>query len=320
MLLVSGSTRERRKVPDQTVIAFLCPNCGAEVDVLEGYTNIRCEFCSSRLLITQRIGIPRVFARPKLKSPKKFLKNRIGKDTKIVDLDLLFIPLIKVNAEIIGWIKGHKKGKLKRDHTQEVYSRTQPVESIPRIEGEKLVKKRIRRIQELKIDPSEFYRFGIERVKIKGKKFEAYNDNLLHQFGNVFDLSLSIDEYIKKTSEILINNITREYKKWDEFKHYLRVIKKSAIIYYNPIYFARVQIEGTPYTYSFDAVNGNILLREEVIRKEGKKTIELNLLYSLIGCSGILISLVSSFIGKMPAFLTSLFILFFLWWSQYGSK
>lgn len=304
-------------MPD-TIIAFLCPNCGAEVDALDGYTNIKCDYCGSKLLITQRIGVPRVFAKPELRNPRKFLRSIIDGEIEIIDSDLLFIPLIKVRGEIIGWIKGYKKGEVKKNYHHG--SGSHDTYSPPRIEGEKRVKKRIRRIQEVKIDPSEFYLFGINRVNIKGKKFESYNDNVMHRYGNVFDLPLSTEEYLEIGEEKLINNIVSYYRNWDRFQHNLRVIGRRAIIYYNPVFFVRLEVDGIPYTYSIDAVNKDVILRDELVdTRNYKKTLNTKLLYGLIGGTGILISIVSHLAGILPAFLLGVFSFFGIWWFQHGN-
>ncbi len=304
-------------MPEKSIIAFLCPNCGAEVDALEGYTNVQCEFCGSRLLISRRIGVGRVFAKPLVKNPHQILKRVVGKDVEIVDLDLLFVPLIRVSAEIIGWIYGHKKGEAKKQYIHSAGGGD--VDSAPIVVGERTVKKRIRRIQDIEIDPSEFYRFGIERIKIEDKKFYPYNDNILHRFGNVFDLPLSNDEYIEKGVNTLIDTITSQYKDWDEFKSYLRAIKRNATIYYYPVYFARIESDNIPYTYSIDAVTGDVLLKSKVVEKKSEKTLNMSLLYGGIGMGGIIVSLVAQFISRPAALLIALPLLFFTWRAQYGT-
>lgn len=308
---------------ESTVIAFSCPNCGAEVDMLEGHTNVKCNFCRSRLLVTQKIGAARVFARPKLSNPKRFLRNVAGEEIKIIDLDLLFVPLIKVRAEVIGWIKAHKRGEVKKDTTHYSHGggNIQSPGSSP-VVGEKRVKKRIRRIQDINIDPSAFYRFGVKRIKLEGKKFEAYNDEILHRFGNVFDLPRSVDEYIEEASDKLIRKNTDRYRKWDEFKHYLKTIKESPLIYYNPVYFARIEKDGVPYTYSIDAVNGDVLLRDEVVKMEGKKkSLGINVLYGIIFAVATIISISMKITeNKFPFLIAGFLLMFFIWWGQYGNR
>jgi len=319
-------------MPERVVISFVCPNCGAEVNALEGHTNVQCGYCGSRLLITERLGMPRIFSRPVVKNPRGIIKSIAGKDAKIIDLDLLFIPMIKLRAEIIGWIHGYKKGEVKKDYyydssggsqTNSLYSGAYPGGSSAigaRVVGEKRVKKKVRRILEMRIDPSNFYRFGIERIKLKEKKFEPYDDNLLPQFGNVFDLPLSIKEYLKQGEDTLISNITGEYSGWDEFKWNLRAIKKSAIVYYCPVYFSRLEVAGVPYTYSIDAVSGEVLIREAVVHKKERRVIKLNPLYAIIGLAGVTISVLPSVIGRGWTLLVGLAVLFLIWELQYGTE
>jgi len=308
--------------PKQIIISFLCPNCGAEVDTIEGYTNIRCKYCSSKLLITQRVGLPRVFARPKLENPKTIIKGDAGLNTKIIDLDLLFIPLIKFRAEILGWIYAHKKGEVKKGYYHPVFGETEEDSYSIGMEivGEKTVKKRVRRILEDKIDPSDFYRFGVKRIKIEGKKYEPYDDELLHQFGNVFDLPLSLEEYLSKGQDILLNKVLSHYSSWDELKYILKAIKKEAIIYYYPVYFSRLEVDGIPYTYSIDAVTGEILLKEGLIKKESKRTLNVNSLYSIITFSAVIVTLIYTFFGKVGTVITCLAMLFLVWELQFGTK
>jgi DNA-directed RNA polymerase subunit RPC12/RpoP len=304
------------------VIAFSCPNCGSEIDVVEGYTTTKCKFCSSSLLITNRIGAPRVFAKPKIDKPKNILRERFGMSVQIIDVSLIYVPFIKVSAEIIGWLGGYKKGVVVQESTYTDSGMNIDTISTPRIVGQKRVKKRIRRILEVKLDPSEFYRYGIKRVTTEGKKFEVYDDEALHKYGDVFDLPLPIKEYMDKASDMLIDEIIRDYRDFNEFEYYLRAIKKKAIIYFNPIFFARVKAGKEFYTYSFDAVDGKALVKDKAKKKkeESKKAfLGLNALYGIIGLSGIISSFISSLVGGGVAFVFALFAGFLLWWLQYGN-
>jgi DNA-directed RNA polymerase subunit RPC12/RpoP len=304
------------------VIAFSCPNCGSEIDVVEGYTNTKCKFCDSSLLITSKIGAPRVFAKPKIDKPKNILRERFGMNVDIIDVSLIYVPFIKVSAEIIGWLGGYKKGVIVQEPTYTDSGMNVDTMGTPRVVGEKRVKKRIRRILNVKLDPSEFYRYGIRRVGIEGKKFEVYDDEVLHRYGDVFDLPLSIKEYMDKASDMLIDEIIRDYRDFNEFEYYLRAIKRRAIIYFNPIYFARVKSGGEFYTYSFDAVDGKALVKDKAKKEKGEsKKVFLGLpaLYGIIGLSGILFSFMSSLIGGGVAFVFALLAGFLLWWLQYGN-
>jgi len=301
------------------VIAFSCPNCGAEIDVIEGYTNTKCQFCDSNFLITKKIGAPRIFARPKINKPKQILRQRFGRNVQVIDVSLIYVPFIKVSSEIIGCLGGYKKGVVVQEPT---YNDSGMNIDTTRTVGGKRVKKRIRRILEVKLDPSEFYRYGINRVTTEGKKFEVYDDELLHRYGDVFDLPLPVNEYLDKASEMLIKEIIYDYRDFDKFEHYLRAIKKKAIIYFNPIFFSRLEVNGDFYTYSFDAVNGKALVKDKKKdkQKESKKVfVGLNTLYGIIGATGIILSLISSSAGRGAAFVLALFAGFFLWWLQYGN-
>lgn len=310
-------------MPDNNlaVIAFTCPNCGAEIDVIEGYTNTKCEFCDSNFLITKKIGAPRVFTRPKVKNPEKILRESFGTNIEIIDVSLIYVPFIKVSSEIIGCLGGYKKGVVVREPTYSDSGMSIETVKTSRTVGEKRVKKRIRRILEVKLDPSEFYRYGVKRLTTEGKKFEVYDDELLHRYGNVFDLPLPVKEYMHKASEMLIKEIVRDYRDYDKFEHDLRAIKKKAIIYFNPIFFSRIKANGAFYTYSFDAVNEKPLLKDkkEDSEKSKKVFIKTNTLYGIIATAGVVISLISSSAGKGIAFVFTLFAGFFLWWLQYGN-
>jgi hypothetical protein len=304
------------------VIAFSCPNCGSEIDVIEGYTNTKCRFCDSSLLITNKIGAPRVYAKPKIKKPKTILRERFGRSVNIIDVSLIYVPFIKVSSEIIGWLGGYKKGVVVQEATYTDSGMNVDTMSTPRVVGQKRVKKRIRRILNIKLDPSEFYRYGINRVSTEGKKFEVFEDEVLHRYGDVFDLPLPISEYMEKTSDMLIDEIIRDYRDFNEFEYYLRAIKKKAFIYFNPIYFARVKVDGEFYTYSFDAVDGKALVKDKAKKKKTapkKVYLGLNALYCIIGLSGILFSFISFLLGSGAAFVFALFAGFLLWWLQYGN-
>jgi hypothetical protein len=312
------------KMDEETlaVIAFTCPNCGAEIDVVEGYTNTKCRFCDSNFLITKKIGAPRVFSRPKIKTPKEIIRQRFGRRVKIIDISLIYVPFIKVSSEIIGCLGGYKKGVVVKQETTYTDSgiNVDIMSSSHRV-GEKRVKKRIRRILEVKLDPSEFYQYGISRVTTEGKKFEVYDDEVLHRYGDVFDLPMPVNEYLDKASKMLIEEILYDYRDFDSFEHYLRAIKKEAIIYFNPIFFARFESDGDFYTYSFDAVNGKALVKDKKKEVEESKKVFVNLngLYGIIGAACVILSFFSYLVGRGVAFVFAFFVGFFLWWLQYGN-
>jgi predicted RNA-binding Zn-ribbon protein involved in translation (DUF1610 family) len=306
----------------ETLIAFSCPNCGSEIDVAEGYTSTRCKFCNSGFLITRRIEAPRVFAKPKIDNPKKVLRGVFGRDAEIIDLDLLFIPFIKASAEVIGWIKGYKKGKVVKEPVYTDSGMNVETVIITRVIGAERIKKRIRRILDVKLDPSEFYRYGMKRVNTEGKRFEVYDDEIVHRYGDVFDLPLPVKEYLERASQMFIDEIIRGYNDFDEFEYYLKTIKKKATIYYNPIFFARIKAGGENYTYSFDAVDGKPLLKDKEKQRKASTKIFLGLdaMYGVIGLCGIICSFITSFLGKGVGFIAALFSAFTVWILQYGNK
>ncbi|MEO0293065.1 MAG: hypothetical protein ABIN61_02445 [candidate division WOR-3 bacterium] len=319
--MIEEKTHRKIKI----LIAFTCPNCGAELDVQEGVTNTKCSFCKTRFLLTKKIGFPRFFAKPIIKNPEKIIRDSFKENIEIIDLDLIFLPLIRVNGEVIGWIKGFKKRKVAQQHYNPLETKFNNLENIStsKILGEESVEKRIRRFLEVNLDPLGFYRYGIQRINLEGKKFQIYEDRIIRQYGSVFDLPLSIEEYIEKATKIFIETIIRDYKDFDELEYYLKIIKKKALTYYNPIFFSRIKVGEEFYTFSLDATNGAPLLKEQERKMKivsDKVYIGINKLYAFIAIGGLTISFLSYFFGKGLGIIAGLFLIFFIWRLQYGRK
>lgn len=81
-----------------------------------------------------------------------------------------------------------------------------------------------------------------------------------------------------------------------------------------------MEVDGIPYTYSVDAVTGEILLKEGLLKKEGKRTIKLNPLYGIMTFASVASSLIYSFFGKVGAIFVCLAVLFLIWELQFGTE
>lgn len=69
-----------------------------------------------------------------------------------------------------------------------------------------------------------------------------------------------------------------------------------------------------------DAISGDILLKEGELKKDGKRTIKLNPLYSILAFASMAVSVIQSYFGKEWTILAFLVGLFLIWELQYGTK
>ena len=276
------------------VIGLSCPSCGGTLKVLEGVKNVDCPFCGSGFILSSKIGAERYYVEPELRDYKKRISIVSGK-TDFSDLDLFFVPIIKVRAEIFGWFYAFKEGKRKTVY-EETYTatgrRVRKARTI--IEGRERIKKSVNVLRETIIYPIENMPMGLSRIELNGLKLLPYDDEKIHRFGSVLDLPSSIEYYMKMGLDKLKKDITDKYKEFDEFYSHLEPVSPHMTIIYHPVAFARFP-DGF---LSYDTVNDRVLIKKFQEKKKRK-----NLPLTKILPPAVLTLSVVSIFSRLAAFI-----------------
>jgi len=256
------------------LIGFNCPECGGELRIREGIRNISCTYCGKKLVLTTPIGIERYYVKPTITNPKETARMFLGK-TIILDVDMLFIPIIKLNTELIGWLYAYKKG------TVEWLPGDNYEQPIKVVKGQERVRKRVNVMRETKLFPLQHLPAGEDRIPIENLQLYPYDDEKLHLYGNVMDPPESKDCYLKEGIQRLINNLINRYKDYDELTYKIEPVCPHLIVYYYPVVIVR--FKGG--ILSLDGVRKRPLIRigEEEEKKHTKAHIPLlTLLFSAV--------------------------------------
>jgi len=241
------------------LIGFNCPECGGEISIREGVKNTVCPYCGRRLMLTTSIGMERYYIKPTVVNPRLAAKEWVG-GNNILDVDMLFIPIIKLHTEIMGWVYAYKKGTIEwipgNDYEQ-------PMKII---KGQNRIKKRINVMRDIKLFPSQGLPIDGNRIVIDGLQLLPYEDEKLHLYGNVMDPPETKDYYLKEGIQKLTDEIISGYKNYDELKYKLEPVCPRLTIYYYPVIVIR--FEGG--TISIDAIRKKPLFRVMEEKKEEK--------------------------------------------------
>lgn len=256
------------------LIGFNCPKCGGEINIEEGIRNTICPYCKTRLIMTIQVGIERYYVKPSITNPKISAKEWVGK-SDILDVDMLFIPIVKIKTELMGWIYVYKKGKVEWVPGDDY---TQPMKII---KGQNKVRRRLNVAREIELYPVQHFAIGEDRIEIDGLQLIPYDDEKIHLYGNVMDPPENKEYYLKEGMQKLIAEIVGRYKDYDELRYKIEPVCPHLTIYYYPVMFIR--FNGG--TLSVDAVRRKPLLKkieDKIITKKNTPIPFLTFLFSLI--------------------------------------
>ncbi len=239
------------------LIGFRCPNCGGEIDVREGVKNIVCSYCGSGFVLSRLTGAPRYYARPQ-KIEKLWIRSLCGDE--ILDMDLIFVPVVEVESEIFGFVWGYRIEKRELSGVRGVYE--EPPLFLPAFET---LKKRVNFLRRERIFPTGNFPPGLERIDLEGVRFLEYDDEEVHRYGKVMDIPFPPEYYRKEGIEKMKRKILRLYRDYTSIKYHLVPVLPRISIFYYPLVFVRYK-KGI---LTIDAVKKKVLLRVE--RKEKKR-------------------------------------------------
>lgn len=267
------------------IITLNCPSCGGTLKVNEGDKNAYCEYCNSHYIISTRIGIERYYVKP-VSGLTDFFRER---NIKIIESKIIFIPILKIKTEIFGWIYLYRKGKVITYQVKDEKGRMRTY--TVRID-ESRVMKPVNTYREVTFSNVKKMRVGIERIDLKGIEILPYDDEMMHRFGFVMDLSEGIEKIKNNSLSNIIKRFLIQFSDYDKVKHDLECVLPHFSIIYYPVLTVRTNIG----YYVLDGVRKNVIYKEE--KKEERRKIKIKNYY--IPIFTMMISLFSSlniFIG-----------------------
>lgn len=230
-----------------------CPNCGGTLQIPEGQMIVRCPYCDLRSLVKGERGVRRYQVTPKigreqalgalrgfLTSNWAIARNAPGQ-AQVSEAMLVFLPFWTVWGRIAGWVFGTRRvgsGKNVRHEPREV----RVVEEVT--------------WNGVACDVGEF---GVTQIPLAGRPLEAYNLDLLHSTGLVFEPVGSLSD-AQAAAERQVGELLKQKAKLDRIgQTFVRSLQRQVGLVYYPLWVMRYTYRGRVFQVVVDAHSGQVL-------------------------------------------------------------
>jgi len=251
---VKAAEKERKK--KRVLTGLKCASCGGSVDVQEGLTNVRCRYCSTPQAVVGNRGVVRVMVLNRLERDKasevvrQWFRRGIRKDpalkkeARYQEAFLAWFPFVRARFDVVGWVLGIRKKKVKRGNTWKTVR--EPVE------------REIERAVDLTMPTADMAEFGVHRVNLAGDEVQPLDDELLRSRGMVFRPSRSLEETAAALSDRALAEIKRANRLDEITFSWLASIRRRVALVYYPLWVVRYGFRGRTYQVLVDAEDGSL--------------------------------------------------------------
>ncbi len=230
-----------------------CPNCGGVVPILEGQVIVQCPYCDLRSVVRgerglQRYQIPRRIDRQKaIGAMQAFLGGHraIAGDTlKLARLNEAFVaylPFWASWAHVLGWVFGQKRVRQGESTTYK-----------PR---------EVKVVQDMNWNSAacDVGEFGVESVTLAGQPLEAFNPDVLHTSGLVFEPVGSVSEARTAARQDFTNRTEKAAGLNRIAQVFVRFIRERFGLVYYPLWVLRYLYRGRSFQVVVDGYSGRVL-------------------------------------------------------------
>ena len=243
--------------PKKRVLTGLkCASCGGSVDIQEGVTNVRCLYCETPQAVVGHRGIVRVMVLNQLERDKasavvrQWFRRGIRKDpalkkeARYQEAFLAWFPFVRARLDVVGWVLGIRKKKVKRGNTWKTVRK--PVET------------EIERAVDLTMPAADMAEFGVHRIDLAGDEVQPLDDELLRSRGMVFRPSRSLEEAAADLNDRALGEIKRANRLDEITFSWLASIRRRVALVYYPLWVVRYGFRGRTYQVLVDAEDGSL--------------------------------------------------------------
>lgn len=295
-----------------------CWKCGKEV-VFKDTRRVICNFCRALNLIQGDGGVLSFIIKPVVKKSEVFLDVKrwfhsvnmpgdLAKNSKLEEIELYFIPLWKIEGEVVGWI----------------YGRTPIMKESVRFEGKRRIvtqhkvgdesyEKLIKQEQSWEGIGIELPVLGTGTLKNKFKKIlelasQFTSREEIKKLGTIYETTPTKEELISRMeSKLIAKTVIFNCQGQFEVKYVdLNVIKALITVIYYPVWHLKYSYQGRLFQVTVDATDHQILYgRAPLDNSAGiASLVSLNMLATLFGFfifrdSGIVNTIMLSIIGTL---------------------
>jgi hypothetical protein len=233
-----------------------CASCGGSLEVREGHTNLRCQYCGTSLAVVGRRGVVRlmVLARVDREQAEGAVARWFGsslrkepalaREATIEEMLLAWFPFIRVRADIVGWLLGTRAERRKRGSTWETVER--PVEH------------QVDEAVDLTLPAAEMAELGVQRVDLRGDALVPLDEPRLRDLGMVFQPAVAVETAAEAALGEALARVRSGSRLHRVTFSWLATVRRRVSLVYYPMWIIRYGFRGRTYQVLVDAEDGSI--------------------------------------------------------------
>ncbi|HNT24220.1 MAG TPA: hypothetical protein PKM21_07640 [Anaerolineales bacterium] len=230
-----------------------CPQCGGMVPIPEGQVIVKCPYCDLRSLVRgergmQRYQVPRRIERQQaIGALQKFLTGNYAialdaaKNSRLSEAFVAYLPFWANWSRVLSWVFGQKRVRSNKTTTYR-----------PR---------EVRVVQDMLWNNAacDVREFGVTTVPLSTQPLEAFDPDLLHETGMVFEPVGSTSE-ARSGAEADFQKRIHDAAKLDRIGQvFVRFLRQRMGLVYYPLWVMRYLYRGRSFQVAVDGYTGMVL-------------------------------------------------------------
>jgi hypothetical protein len=236
-----------------TTTGLTCPKCGGTISIPEGQVIVQCPFCDLRSVVHGERGLHRyqvacrVTQQQAISTMYQFLGGSlaIARDVKgkaqVTEAFVAYLPFWMAWGRVMGWIFGEKEVGSGDNHHYE-----------PR---------EVRVVNDMTWNGAacDVGEFGVNQVPVSDQQLEAFNPDILHRTGLVFEPVGSVTD-AQNAANIDFQTSIRSQANLDRISQmFVRTVRSHMGVVYFPLWVIRYQYRGRIFQVVVDGSSGKVL-------------------------------------------------------------
>jgi hypothetical protein len=234
------------------ITGLACPSCNGTLSVREGQRIVKCPYCSHSAYVKGDRGLARFQVARKVEraaaegAVRQFWQGMnkaadLKQRAQIRELFLAYVPYWRGQASLVGWFFGRQQ-EGSGEHRR----------LVPR-------ERKIREDMEWTGAAGDVGEFGVESISTSGKKFSAYDADVLHREGLVFEPVGSVDDAATAARQAWQERAFSRAGLDEVSQSWLRRLRERLSMVFYPLWVARYSYRNRIYPVVVDGFNGRVL-------------------------------------------------------------